>query len=224
MRDGGGPCRLLVLPARNYEPGLPAGRASPCRRLNQVGVYPAARDHPRDHRVRVPHVTGRKLISTPHGSRDLPDQVEYAPRTIFVGGQSPRAVYGLGDVRNVSTEPKTDLVAEDPKSAGPATADSAFGDDAPLHPAPVVDRRLLDDERPLGDFDLERGVVEVTRRTPPHPGRQRLVDATVEADEVSTGAEGQPVQVDCGARSTCRVASQQVSAARFHRRCWRSAR
>ena len=47
---------------------------------------------------------------------------------------------------------KTDLVAEDPKSARPATADGAFGDDAPLLAAQVRDRRLLDDERRLRDF------------------------------------------------------------------------
>src|SRR5215218_5999646 len=62
-----------------------------------------------------------------YGSRDLRDQVEYAPRPLFVSGQSPRAVYGLGDVRDVSTEPETDLVAEDPESACRATADGAFG-------------------------------------------------------------------------------------------------
>ena len=157
---------LLVLPARDHEPGLPAGRASPWRRLNRLGVDAAARDHPGDHRVRVPHLARPELIATPNRSRDLRDQLEHAPRAIFVVAQSPRAVDGLGDVRDVAAAPKADLVAEDPKSARPATADRAFGDDAPLLAAPVVDRRLLDDERPLRDLDLERGVVEVTRRTP----------------------------------------------------------
>ena len=43
---------------------------------------------------------------------------------------------------------------------------------------------------PSGDFDLERGVVEGACRTPLHSGRQRLVDATVEPDEVPARAEG----------------------------------
>ena len=211
----GSACLLLVLPAGDYEPGHPARRAPACRRL-KLGVYPAARDHPRNHRVRVPHVTRRELIATPHGSRDLRDQVEDTPRTIFVVGQSPGAIHCLGDIGNVSVEPKTDLVAEYPKSACPATADGASGNDAPLLPAQVWDRRLLDDEGPLRDFDLKRGVVEIARRTPLQPRRQRLVDATVKPDETPTGAERQPVQIDCGRRSTCRIASERVSAACPH--------
>ena len=188
LHHGGGSCRLLVLPSRDDEPGVPAGRASPYRRLEWFGAYPAAREHPSDHRVRIPHLTRRKLIATPDRSRNLRDQVEYSPRTIFVVGHSPRAVYGLGDVRNMSTTPKTDLIAEDPKPACPATADSAFGDDAPLLAAQVCDRSLLDDERPLSDFNLERRVVEITCRTPLHPGRQRLVDPTVGTDKLPARA------------------------------------
>ena len=114
--------------------------------------------------------------------------VEYSPRTFFVVGHSPRAVYGLGDVRDMSTAPKTDLIAEDPKPACPATADSAFGDDAPLLAAQVWDRSLLDHERPLSDFNLERRVVEITCRTPLHPRRQRLVDPTVDRDKLPARA------------------------------------
>ena len=112
----------------------------------------------------------------------------------------------------MSAAPEPDLVAEDPKSARPATADGAFGDDAALLAAPVGDRRLLDDELRLRDFDLERGVVEVTGRTPLHPRRQRLVDATVEPDEVPARAERQPVQVD--RRLSSRVAGQRVALGR----------
>ena len=45
QRYRGGPCRLLVLPSRDYKSGLPAGRAAPCRRLNRLRVYSAAGDH-----------------------------------------------------------------------------------------------------------------------------------------------------------------------------------
>jgi hypothetical protein len=65
----------------------------------------------------------------------------------------------LRDVRNVSALPQADLVAGDPKSACPASADGALGDDATVLAAPVVDRRLLDHKRSLRDFDLKRGVV-----------------------------------------------------------------
>jgi hypothetical protein len=156
------------------------------------------------------HFARPKLIATPHRSRDPPDHLEEAPRTIFLVGQSPRTVYGLGDVGNVSVAPHANLVAEYPKSACPATADGASGNDAPLLPAQVWDRRLLDDERPLRDLDLERGVVEIAPRTPLNPGHERLVGATVEPDEVPTCAERQPVQVDPGGPFDS-IASEQLS-------------
>src|SRR5437588_12955397 len=115
----------------------------------------------------------------------------------------------------MSVGPKTDLVAEDPRSACPVTADGAFGDDASPLAAQVRDRRLLDDERPLWDSDLERGVVEVAHRAPLHSCHQRLVGATVEPDEVTACAEWQPVQVDCS-RPSCRIASEHVSAVLSH--------
>src|SRR3954469_16630639 len=138
---------LPSCPARDEQPSLPARCAAPGRRPNRPGVDRAARDHPGDHRVRVPHLAGPKLIASPDGSRDLRDDVEHATSTTLVGGQSLRTLYGFGDVRNISAAPKPDLVAEDPKSAGPPTANGAVGHDAPVLAAPVVDRRLLDDVR-----------------------------------------------------------------------------
>lgn len=49
---------------------------------------------------------------------------------------------------------------------------------------------------------MQRGVVEVARR-PPFPSRdQRLIDTTVEPDEMSAGAERQPIQLDGGRDAT----------------------
>ena len=110
----------------------------------------------------------------------------------------PRAVDGLGDVWYVATAPQPDLVAEDPESGRPASADGTFGDHTAFLAAPVVDRRLLDHERCLREFDLKRGVVEVARGPPLQPRGQRLVDASVEPDEVPARAEWQPVQVNPG--------------------------
>jgi hypothetical protein len=66
----------------------------------------------------------------------------------------------------------------------------AFGDDAPLLAASVVDRRLLDHKRSLRDFDVESGVVKVARRTPLQLRRRRLVDATVDPGEVPAAPSG----------------------------------
>jgi hypothetical protein len=75
----------------------------------------------------------------------------------------------------VAVAPKPDLVAEDPKPAGPATAHCASGDDAPLLTAQIGDRGLLDDVGRLWNFDLERGVVELASRPPPGACRDSLV-------------------------------------------------
>jgi hypothetical protein len=99
------------------EPSLPPRCAAPGRRLNRAGVDRAAHDHPGNHRLRVPHLAGPKLIASPDGGRDLRDDVEHATSTILVGGQSPRTLYGFGNVRNISAAPKPDLVAKDPQSA-----------------------------------------------------------------------------------------------------------
>jgi hypothetical protein len=140
----------------------------------------------------------------------------------LVTSKAPRTRDGLRDVGNVSALPQPDLVAEDPKSPRPAAADGTLGDDAPLVAAPVVNRRLLDHEPPLWDVDLERGVVEVTCAAVLQSSRHRLVDTTVEPDELPTGAERQPVEVDGRPRSTRRITREPVSAEGLHVREYRS--
>src|SRR5437764_542884 len=91
---------------------------------------------------------------------------EHAPSVFLLIAEPPGAVDGLGHIRDVTTTPEPDLVAKDPESARPASADGSLGDDATLVPAPVVDRCLLDYERSLRHFDLKRGVIELARRPP----------------------------------------------------------
>jgi hypothetical protein len=90
----------------------------------------------------------------------------------------------------VSVAPEANLVAKDSKSADPASANRSFTDNTTLLATPVVDGRLLDYEPPVWDLDLECGVVEIAGWTPGRSRRQRLVDATVEPDEVAAGPEG----------------------------------
>ena len=71
------------------------------------------------------HISPVPSSSRPQtAGRDLRDDVEHATSTILVGGQSPRTLYGFGNVRNISAAPKPDLVAKDPQSACPPTADA----------------------------------------------------------------------------------------------------
>jgi hypothetical protein len=105
-------------------------------------------DH-RERRQQEARVSVGRRGGRPARHRDLRGQVEHAPRAIFIAGESPRAFHRLGDVWDAATEPQADLVAEDPKSARPASADGTFGHDAPLVAAQIRDRRLLDHAGPL---------------------------------------------------------------------------
>ena len=68
----------------------------------------------------------------------------------------------------------------------------------------VTDGRLLDHEPCRCDTDFERGVIQVARRSPRSPRRSGLEHAAVDANEMATSAEGQPVQVDRGPLQTFR--------------------
>jgi hypothetical protein len=111
----GGQLRLLA--ACHHEPGVPSRRTPCCRGLDRLGVHPAARDQPGDHRVRVPHVTGLEVIAAPHGRWYLRDEIEHPLCASSFVGQTPRAVNGLVDVGDSSVAPAPYLVAEDPKPA-----------------------------------------------------------------------------------------------------------
>jgi hypothetical protein len=73
------------------------------RRLDRLGVNPAARDHPRDHGVRVPHLTRVKLITAPHRGGHPRDHVKHSAGVLLVVGEPPGAVDGLGDVWYIAT-------------------------------------------------------------------------------------------------------------------------
>ena len=175
---------------------MPPRRTSSRRRVDRRSVDPTSRDQPGDHRVRVPHVTGPEFIAAPHRRRHLRDEIEHPLCGSFFVGQTRRAADGFVDVGDLSVAPAAYLVAKDPKSARPARPDGAFGDDAALFAVGVTDGRLLDDEPGRRDTDFERRVVQIARRSPRSARRNRLEHATVEANEMATGTEGQPAQVD----------------------------
>jgi len=102
---------------------------------------------------------------------------------------------------------------------GSATADRPFRHDAAPRTVRVADGRLLDHEAPLRKPHLERGVVEVARRAPSDPGRQRLEQPAVEADEVAARAERQPVEIDGGA-ARCRCSREGGWDVRSHGAVW----
>ena len=179
---------------------MPPRCASSCRRLDRSGVYPAPSDQPGGHRVGVPHLTGTQLITAPHGRRHLGNQIEQPLCATRVAGQSPRALDGLDDVGDLSAAPAANLIAKDPKPPGQAGPDRTFRDDASPIASGVTDRRLLDHEECLLVSNLEGGVVQSARGPALGQRRRRLEDATVQSDEMATGTERQPVEVDRGSR------------------------
>jgi len=94
---------LSVRSVRDDHAGPPARRAPSLRRLDRLGVNPAARDHPRDHGVRVPHLTRVKLITAPHRGGHPRDHVKHSAGVLLVVGEPPGAVDGLGDVWYIAT-------------------------------------------------------------------------------------------------------------------------
>ena len=94
---------LSVRSVRDDHAGPPARRAPSLRRLDRLGVNPAARDHPRDHGVRVPHLTRAKLITAPHRGGHPRDHVKHPAGALLVVAEPPGAVDGLGDVWYIAT-------------------------------------------------------------------------------------------------------------------------
>ena len=168
---------------------------------------PAAGDHPGDHRVRVPHLARAQLIASPHRGRNLRDELEDA------AGTRLRRRSGAAGCRQPRRRPECVRRARDGSRSG--RSEGGRPNELPTGPsattprcvaAQVPDRSLLDHERrPPG---ARSGARSDRGRRPDAAAarRQRLVDATVEPDEVPAGAERQPVQSKLG---TSRV-SQKV--------------
>jgi hypothetical protein len=75
-------------------------------------------------------------------------------------------------------------------------AHGAFANYAPIAP-PIVDhRRVLHDIASLRHEDLKSGVVEITNRPLVQARLDRLVDASVQTDEVTARAQREPIEVD----------------------------
>src|SRR5207248_3351571 len=102
--------------------------------------------------------------------------LEQSARLRRVVAQSLWTVDRLGNVGDDPVAPAANLVAKEPEASRGSAADGAFGDDAPLGPVAVADRRHLDHESAVRHSDHKRGVVDVALRTALAPRGQRLVD------------------------------------------------
>ncbi|MGH2826177.1 MAG: hypothetical protein ACRDKF_04320 [Actinomycetota bacterium] len=108
-----------------------------------------------------------------------------------------RACDCFTDVRDDPLAPAPDLIAEGAEAAKVAASNWAFDGYPSGYSVRVRDGpRVLDHETPLRQSYLERRMVKVERSPAFEAGVDGLVYATVEADEVSTRSEREPVEMD----------------------------
>ena len=105
--------RAITMPARQ------PGSSSTDRKRDRLDVEPAAREEPRDRRVRVPHLARAQLVAAPDRRRHLRHELEQPTRAIGIVAQPARALDRLLDVRNDPVPPAPDLVAEEAEGVGP---------------------------------------------------------------------------------------------------------
>src|SRR6266540_4058203 len=122
---------LVPSSLRNWRRGrdqarLPSWRASTGRGTDRVGWEAAAGQQPRNHRVRVPHLTRPELVSAPDRARQVGNQVEQATRQEWVVAQGPGTCDRFVGVRYDPVPPAAYLVSKRAESRDPAAGDWAF--------------------------------------------------------------------------------------------------
>jgi len=182
--------------SRKSEAGQPSRRSAAIRRIDGGHVEPDAGQQPGHEGIRVPHVTGAQLVASPGQRRNGLEEIEKVHRLGGVAAHPSWALNSLGDVRDVAVTPATDLVAKGSEATEPMRADRPFTHCSAIHRGFVPHRRHFDDVSRVIDSDLERGVVEAARGPVLVPGGERLVEATIPANRLTTGTQGKPIQVD----------------------------
>ena len=157
------------------------------------------RQHPRDHRVRVPHVRHAQLVAPPHRCRDLVDQRQRVGDLGGVLAQAHRAGDGEVQIGHVAAGPTSDLVAEEAEPSERGQPDRSLRH----HPSPprslgVRDRGHLDNDLLAVLRRDEGGVVEVAGFGPTETRHHPLVDPTAAAHHPGSGSERYPVQIEGG--------------------------
>jgi hypothetical protein len=122
--------------------------------------------------------------------------MKQTPSSIFVLGQSLRAVDRLAEVGDKSVTPAPDFIAEDAKVAGPVAPDGTSSDDPSLLRVGIRHRRTLDRVAALRHVYLKRRVIDVEGAPAFEQRHHGLEDLAIESHGVTSGAQGEPVQVD----------------------------
>ena len=136
--------------------GLPSRRATTNRRLNGRDVDSAPGERPRDDRVGVPHLTRVELVSAPGGRGYRREDFEDSPRVVEGVRYANRTCDRRSDVRDRSIPPASDLIAEDPESAGASCSDRTLRDDAAPRTVEIRYRCLFDHKVTFADAHDQR--------------------------------------------------------------------
>ena len=118
--------------------------------------------------------------------------------TSLVLSQPSGALDRLAEIGDDSVPPAADLVAEDAEATRPAGTDGAAAGDSSSLRVGIGHRSALDRVPALGHAHLERRVIEVERAPVLEERHDGLEDLAVEAHRVTSGAQGEPIQVDAG--------------------------
>jgi hypothetical protein len=97
--------------------------------MYSIDTDAAARDQPRDQRVRVPHLARPKLVPPPDRRRHLGHELEDALREQGVICQPLRTLDGIAEVWDHAIAPASDFVSEDAHRPHPSGADCALRND-----------------------------------------------------------------------------------------------
>ena len=134
-------------------------------------------------------------ITTPDRCRSFWKEVKQSLGDCRIVGQTTRALNGFVEVGDDAVAPAAVLVAKDAQAHGAASANGTLCNHATLLAMFVGDWGLLDHKPSAREVHFKSAVVEIVAFTVVDHRVTRLVDATVQPDEVAACAQRQPVEV-----------------------------
>jgi hypothetical protein len=107
----------------------------------------------------------------------------------------PRVKGGGAHVRDLSSSPTSDLVAEKPKASRTSHSDRALGHDTPAFTLSIGDRCLFDHVATFRNIDHQGGVIERATRPPMQECRGRLEQLPADTHDICASTQWNPVEI-----------------------------
>ena len=195
-----------------HQAGDPSRGPASARRLNVLHGVTRARKQPCNQGVRVPHLAGSELVTTPSQGRCRTQHAQHPLNPVRVVSNPHWAFDRLGDVREGASGPAPNFVAEEAESAEPPCSNRPLTNDTAVALRDVPDRPHFDRVGDATRVGHETSVIEIQRRPVLSRRRQPLVHASVPAHDLAARTEREPVQVKPRLRATCHTAHQDSQA------------